>query len=121
MAGWYNASARIPQVPSNVRRESAPFHYLDCTRVQFVSKESTRSRGMDGLPSAESGEESGQAGEGRNCGTGGEEKGGPTGELEETSTRARGDEEARTIERTDQPWAWLIITFMTGHLVHSEP
>lgn len=43
MAAKDNAPARIPQVPPNAER--APFHYLDCIRVQFVSKKSARREG----------------------------------------------------------------------------
>jgi len=42
---------RVPQVPDAGR---APFHYLDCSRVQLASR-SRETRGMDVLPSAESG------------------------------------------------------------------
>lgn len=91
-------------------------------------------REMDGLPSAES-EGVGLAGA-----SGGERRGGEWDEMrweEKRTDRSQSSKEPRAPQRrrrnggeirriarvvgwTDRLWAWLIITFMTGHLVRLE-
>lgn len=117
----HNAPAQIPQVPSNARRQSA--FSLSRLYSGIVCIEGVR--GREGWMDCHRPNWTRGSGKRRREETGGKRK---QDRPESSKENTRGDEEttrghgeARTIERTDQPWAWLIITFMTGHLVHSEP
>lgn len=114
--------ARIPQVPPNAER--APFHYLDCTRVQFVSKKPADERdgwiaiGRIGQGTRTSGGGKEQSGGGRRTETQRLAPRDPDESTREDEETMRRQEEKRALkDGTDRPWAWLIISFMTGHLV----
>lgn len=84
--------ARIPQVPPNAER--APFHYLDCTRVQFVSKKPADER--DGWIAI------GRIGQGTRTSEGGKKQSGRRKQDRdpESSSKGSSDESTREDEET---------------------